>query len=67
VVRLVVLRAGLGLCRPPQPEHVHAHRPRRRRRLPLQPGRHPGPLAVPRGLSYWGGARSRRTSTRRPW
>ena len=43
LVRLAVLRAGLGFGRPPQPEYVHPDRPGRRGRLSLQPGRHGRP------------------------
>src|SRR5262249_17511460 len=51
LVRLAVLRAGLGLGRLPQPQHVHPHRPRRGGRVPLQSGRHSDPVALPGGVS----------------
>ena len=57
LVRLAVLRAGLAVGRPSQPEHVHADRAGRRRGLPLQRRGHGRPERLPGRLSHAGGGR----------
>ena len=54
VGRLAVLRAGLGLGRDAEPQHVHADRARHRRRLALQRRGDGGAGHIPRGLPRHG-------------